>query len=37
MSLIMHIIWNLQEMYTFTRSMIKFEDQEITELHQSGR
>ncbi|XP_065325583.1 mucin-19-like [Pelmatolapia mariae] len=24
-----------QEMYTFTRSMVKFEDQEITELHQS--
>ncbi|XP_039892040.1 LOW QUALITY PROTEIN: mucin-5B-like [Simochromis diagramma] len=24
-----------QEMYTFTRSMVTFEDQEITELHQS--
>lgn len=37
MSLIMHIVWYLQETYTFTHNTVKYEDQEITELHQSGK
>uniref|UniRef100_A0A669BBI9 VWFD domain-containing protein n=1 Tax=Oreochromis niloticus TaxID=8128 RepID=A0A669BBI9_ORENI len=31
------ILQIFQEMYTFTHNMVKFEDQEITELHQSDR